>query len=413
MKQSTSYLPTFRTVFVAFGLAFIMTSFLRAANAVIAPDLMRDIGMNASQLGQMTSMYYATYALMQLPMGAALDRYGSRLVIPLLMIPTVIGCFVYASATSFLHVSVARLLIGVGTAGALMGAVKTFGHWVRRERLAAMTASLVAIGTVGGILSTSPMAWLNDITGWRTIFLGSALIVATTAIGIRVFTRDTPQGPHPQPPTTGNPFHGFGDIFRAQPFWYVAPVYFSMLGTLLAVQTLWAGPFLYDVYGASTTITGISLLLMSIGSICGYLISGALFVRIGVTRLILSAQGVLIACLAAWTFAAGVLPVWTFFVVYVLFGAAAAFNVIMLPQVRSMFPDAMSGRATTALNVFGFAGAWMLQWVMGVVIQYFGRTPTGAYQSIGYQWAFSIPLNIAVVGLLLYWPIHRLALRKE
>lgn len=294
-----------------------------------------------------------------------------------------------------------------------MGAVKTFGHWVSRERLAAMTASLVAIGTVGGILSTAPMAWLNGIIGWRSIFWGCAIIVAATAVGIRVFTRDTPEGPHPHTATADNPFHGFGDIFRSQLFWYVAPLYFSMLGTLLAVQTLWAGPFLYDVYGASTTTTGLSLLLMSVGSICGYLISGALFVRIGVTRLILSAQALLIVCLGAWTFAAGFLPLWTFQVIYILFGAAAAFNVIMLPQVRAMFPDMMSGRATTALNVFGFAGAWVLQWVMGSVIQYFGRTPAGAYQSIGYQWAFSIPLSIAVIGLLLYLPIHRLALRKE
>ena len=100
--------PTFRWVFVAFALGNLVAVFLRSANAVIAPDLMRDIGLNAEQLGSMTSVYYITFALMQLPLGAALDRYGSRKVIPILMVPAIIGCIVYAQATSFTGVAIGR-----------------------------------------------------------------------------------------------------------------------------------------------------------------------------------------------------------------------------------------------------------------------------------------------------------------
>ena len=403
---------TFASIFAAFTAAFIVTAFLRSANAVIAPDLMSELSLNARQLGQMTSLYYITYAIMQLPLGAALDRYGSRVVIPILMVPTIIGCLLYATATSYWQVSVARMCIGIGSAGGLMGAVKTFGAWVPRSRLAAMTTSIVAFGTIGGILSTTPMAWVNDLYGWRSIFVGSALAVAATALWILLGTTDTPQATR-TPPQAGKLFAGIRDIFANADFRRIAPIYFSMLGTLLAVQTLWAGPFLYDVIKVDAATVGASLLLMNVGSIVGYVVSGLLFERFGVTRLVTSAQIVLLLCLGYWVFLPLALPLWGIQIVYFLFGVSTAFNVIMLPQVRALFSEQMSGRATTTLNLFGFGGAWVLQWGMGLIIQALGHRGESQYDASGYQWAFGLLLLIGVIGLIRYWPVHVANLRKE
>lgn len=403
---------TFASIFVAFTAAFIVTAFLRSANAVIAPDLMSELTLNARQLGQMTSLYYITYAIMQLPLGAALDRYGSRIVIPILMIPTVIGCLLYATATSYWQVSLARMCIGVGSAGGLMGAVKTFGAWVPRARLASITTSIVAFGTIGGIMSTTPMAWINDLYGWRSIFAGSAIAVTATALWIFWDTNDTPQQV-PRTAQSGNMFAGIRDIFANTNFRRIAPMYFSMLGTLLAVQTLWAGPFLYDVIGVDAATVGFSLLLMNIGSIVGYVVSGLLFERFGVTRLVSTAQIVLLLCLGYWVFAPLALPLWAIQLVYFLFGVSTAFNVIMLPQVRALFAEQMSGRATTTLNLFGFGGAWVLQWSMGLIIQSLGHSGAGQYDAVGYQWAFGLLLVVGIIGFISYWPVHVAQLRKE
>lgn len=398
--------PSFGWVFVAFALGNLVAVFLRSANAVIAPDLMRDIGLNAEQLGSMTSLYYVTFALMQLPLGAALDRYGSRAVIPLLMIPTVIGCIVYAQATTFTGVALGRLLIGIGTAGGLMGAVKTFGNWVPPSRLATMTTSMMALGGVGGIMTTSPMAWVNAQYGWQNIFYGSTVFITFVACAIWFWSRDFP-ATMPVVRSTGNPFEGFGAIYANKSFWQMAPLYFSMLGTLLAVQTLWAGPFLYDVLAYTPTQAGAMLLMMGFGSIIGYAISGPLGDRFGAPRMILYAQLLLIATLSVFV----VSPVLTsqpmVALLYVSFSLGAAFNVILLPQARTLFTPQMSGRAVTALNIFGFIGAYFFQRTMGYVVELQGKDSAGHYGTLGYQYAFAIPLVCAVLALINYLPLVR------
>jgi MFS family permease len=398
--------PSFGWVFVAFALGNLVAVFLRSANAVIAPDLMRDIGLNAEQLGSMTSLYYVTFALMQLPLGAALDRYGSRMVIPLLMIPTVIGCIVYAQATTFTGVAFGRLLIGIGTAGGLMGAVKTFGNWVPSSRLATMTTSMMALGGVGGILTTSPMAWVNAQYGWQNIFYGSTVFITFVACAIWFWSRDFP-ATMPVVRSTGNPFEGFRSIYTNKAFWQMAPLYFSMLGTLLAVQTLWAGPFLYDVLAYTPTQAGAMLLMMGIGSIIGYAISGPLGDRFGAPRMILYAQLLLIATLSVFVGSPVLTSQPMVALLYVSFSLGAAFNVILLPQARTLFTPQMSGRAVTALNIFGFIGAYFFQRTMGYVVELQGKDSAGHYGTLGYQYAFAIPLVCAILALINYLPLVR------
>ncbi|MFZ9857492.1 MAG: MFS transporter [Roseiflexaceae bacterium] len=404
--------PTFGWIFFAFVCGYITSNFLRSANAVISPNLMNDIGLTADQLGLMTSLYYITFAAIQLPMGAALDRYGSRIVIPILLIPTIVGTIIYANAGAFWHVALGRLLIGVGTAGGLMGAVKTFGNWVPSNRLATTTTSLVAIGSVGGLLSTTPMALVNEAYGWRIIFIGSSIFVAFTAILIWGITRDTPEGVTPIR-TTGNPFAGYGDIYRTVDFLRLTPIYFSQLGTLLAVQTLWAGPFAYDVARFTPSQTGIALLIMGLGTAAGYAVSGPLADKWGTTHVIISAQIVMLSVLLYFVFLPIAPTPLVISAIYALFGFGASANVVMLPQARRMFSPQMSGRAAVALNIFGFLGGFVVQWLMGLVINAFGRDDQGFYISTGYQSAFAIPLIIGVIAFVIYLPLHLRHLRKD
>ena len=399
-------------VFLAFALGYMVASFLRSANAVISTDLMREMLLNADKLGMMTSLYYISFSLMQLPLGAALDRYGSRLIIPLLMIPTMIGCVLFATATSFWPLVIGRTLIGLGTAGGLMGAVKTFGHWVPNNRLATMTSAMVAIGACGGLLSTTPMAYLAHTYGWRSVFLYSMPIVLVIAVIIRIFAHDAPANTTVTH-STGNPFAGYRKIYAFRDFWYMAPLYFSMLGTMLAVQTLWAGPFLYDIAKFTSVQTGGFLLVLGIGAVVGYAVSGYLADRFGVTTVIVLSQSIMLITLCYFVFIPTWTAPWLITTVYGMFGFGASFNVVMLPQARRMFDHALSGRVATALNVFGFVGAWVLQWVMGLTINAIGRDASGHYKVLGYQWAYSIPLCLGCIALLFYLPLHVRVLRKE
>jgi predicted MFS family arabinose efflux permease len=383
-------------LFVAFAFAYFLSNFFRAANAVIAGDLTRDLQLTAADLGLMTSLFYAGFAATQLPLGAALDRIGPRLATAGLMLVSVGGCLIFAAADSFLVVALGRTLIGIGMGGCLMGALKAFGVWYAPQRVATITSLMVGLGAMGGLTAATPLAWVNAQIGWRAVFGWGALVILTSAVALVAFVRNRPAGYAP-PPAGGAALGGFGRIFRERAFWKVAPLNFFLIGSMLSVQTLWGGPFLFDVLRLDPIAAGNLLLSVSGGIAVGYMACGWLADRFGIERNIMIVTPVSALCLAAIAFFGAQMPPLALGALFALFGFGGAFNLVLLAQVRSIFPEQMSGRAATALNMFGFAGAALLQWWMGLIISAFARTADGRYPPEAYAAAF----GFAAAGLAL------------
>ena len=110
-------MPRRTVVFLVFLGAYFLSYFFRSTNAVIAGDLSRDMELSASQLGFMTSLFFLTFALAQLPIGAALDRFGARRTTSTLMLAGVAGNLLFSVAPSFPLLALGRALIGRGMAG--------------------------------------------------------------------------------------------------------------------------------------------------------------------------------------------------------------------------------------------------------------------------------------------------------
>lgn len=390
------------TIFACFAFGYLLSFFFRSSNAVIAGDLTRELGLGADQLGFMTSLFYAGFALTQVPLGIALDRYGPRYSVPILMLSGVAGCLIMAGAPSFEVLALGRTLLGVGMAGGLMGSIKAFGAWFPAQRVATITGVLVGIGATGGLLATAPLAWVNTQIGWRAIFLFGAGIILISAALIAGLTRNAPAGQAWPQPQRGQALQSLGVILREPRFWRMAPLYFCILGVALSVQTLWGGPLLIDVFGMHSLEAGNMLLVMSIGTTIGYFACGWLSDRygahptaIGAAILFLIGQGILYTTsLQA--------PLILIAVGYAIFGFSGAFNLVMLTSIRTLFPTEMSGQATTALNTFGFGGIFVLQWCMGIVISAFPRTTTGVYPAEAYGAAFILTLILTILALAWY-----------
>jgi predicted MFS family arabinose efflux permease len=386
-------------IFALFVAAHFLSIFFRSANAVIAQDLSGDLKLTAAQLGLMTSLFYASFALAQLPLGAGLDRYGPRWVTPGLMLATAAGCLIFASAQSFATAALGRALIGVGMAGVLMGAIKVYGQWFPANRVATIAGFMVGLSSLGGLFAATPLAWLNQSFGWRAIFLAGAPIVLLSAAAIVLWVRNTAPGAAWHIASERDT--GFGQIFRDTRFWRIGLVTFFLLGTLQAVQGLWAGPYLFDVVGLSKLAAGNMLLALSIGGAAGYFASGWLSDRFGAVRVTVAVVAVFflsqlaLALLGSWL----TLPLLA--LILFAFGFTGAFNVALLAQVRLLFPSQMSGRAITAVNMFGFIGTALLQWWMGLIVSVFAPDAQGHYPAVAYTAAF---LFTAIgAGLALAW----------
>ncbi|GIW33018.1 nitrate/nitrite transporter [Meiothermus sp.] len=351
-------------VFIILLLAYFLSYFFRATNAVISPDLRRDLGLGSAELGLMTSLFYLTFAVAQLPLGALLDRFGPRFVHPALMLVGAGGALLFAGAQDFLSLSLGRALLGIGFAAALMGALKAFSLWFPAHRYASISSLYVALGASGAIAASSPLAWLKEQIGWRSVFEWGALVIVLVALVVAVGVRNAPGGVAlPQSTQTGHA----GVIWSNPDFWRMGWLNFMLGGGFLAWQTLWGGDFLFKVRGLGSLEVGSILFAFSLAALLGFLLSGPLADRLGLPRVLLSAGlaftlGPLL--LALWP----QMPVALLYAVYLLMGFTGAFNILSLAQARLTFPTELTGRAVTAINFMGFMGVFLLQWGMGIVL---------------------------------------------
>jgi MFS family permease len=404
----------FRVLFF-FTAAYFLSYFYRSANAIIAPDLSLEIGLTAADLGLITSLFFASFALVQLPLGAALDAWGPRWVVAGLMLSAVAGSLVFASAHSLVGLAVGRALIGIGMSGILMGALKAFSAWFPPQRYATVSSLLIGIGSTGALFASTPLALLNQSLGWRSVFFLGAGVVALVALSIAVFTRSGPPGEasyaHTSTASQGSAASGnaqkggWSTIFRSLAFWRIAPLIFFTNGTMLAFQGLWSGPYLFDVLGLDQVPAGSLLLLLSLGVSVGYGISGWLSDRFGLSRVI--ALGCAI-CTATMFVLALRPPAAVVALTLPLFGVFGAFAVMLLVQPRSVFPPHLMGRAVTAVNVFSIGGTFLLQWIMGMIINTFPSTG-GQYPPEAHSAALFFTGAGSLLALLWYLPMLRRA----
>ncbi len=409
-------------VFVCFTAAYFLSFFYRSANAVIAADLARELNLDAEQLGLMTSLFFATFAAVQIPLGAALDRYGPRWVTPGLMLVGVAGSLLFASASSFATLALGRALIGAGMAGVLMGALKAFSRWLEAQRYSTVSGLLVGLGSSGALIAATPLAAFAAAFGWRSVFAYGAAIILLVAAAIAALTRNTPPGvawieqrssvgvrPSPGGQTLYVRGGGLWQVFSDLRFWRIAPLIFFTNGTLLAFQGLWAGPYLFEVFGLEKVAAGNLLSLLSLGVTLGFLTSGWLADRLGLAGVV--AAGTMLCVAIQLTLAMHPPPALLAALMFG-FGLSGGFSILLLVQPRFLFPPELTGRASTSANVFGIGGTFSLQALMGLIIGAWPRDAAGHYPPEAHAAALTFTALGTLAALAWYWPMLREAPRS-
>lgn len=384
-------------VFAVFAAAHFMSTFVRSTNAVIADDLVRDIGLTASELGLMTSLLFLVFAAVQLPLGSALDRFGSRWVTSGTMLAAVAGSLVFAAGESFATLAVGRALMGVGTAGILMGGFKALAGYLSTRRFATVSGMLVALGSSGALVAATPLAWLAETVGWRLVFVVGAVALLAAAAGVAAFGRAAPDT---EPDTGLKPVDaagGFGQIFREPRFWPLAAMAVATAGVLFSFQALWAGPYLMDGRAMTSIAAGNVLFALSLGIVVGYLLWGWLGERFGPARALATAAGLYVSIQIVLGFlppvGSGALTG-----LFFGFGITSAASVLLFVLARSLFPFALTGRAVTAINLFMFSGGFVLQWALGVMVEW-SAAADGRAAPASYGTMFHVTAGLGVLAL--------------
>ena len=392
-------------VFLPFAAGYFFSYFLRNVNAVIAPELTRELGVSAADLGLLTSAYLLAFGAVQLPLGLALDRYGARRVEAFLLLIAAAGCALFAAGHSLAELATARALIGLGVSACLMASFKAFGQWFGVERQASLNAAIMAAGGLGALTASTPLAWAIPQFGWRAVFV--ALAIAGVAVAVAIFsTPDKSGNVRPEPLRTQ--LAGLADILTSRAFWRYAPQSTLIVGGFLALQGLWAVPWLMNFSGLERSAAAHHLLLMGSGMLVGFLAIAfgiAPLAKRGVTPLAILQTGMGFGLLATLLIVLGVgpsEPLWF------CFGLVFSVGNLAYALLQRHYAPALAGRVNTALNLTVFVGAFVMQWGFGAAVDFLqaaGRAPRDAYQS-----AFGGLLVLQVISW--FWFLRGARIRK-
>jgi len=397
---------TARHIFVAFWVAYLLSYLYRTINAVVSPELTRELALGPGTLGLLTSAYFVAFAAVQLPAGVLLDRFGPRRVEPVLLAVGGTGalCFAYAESTAGL--AVARALIGAGVAVCLMAPLKAISAWVPRERQASVAGWVMTAGSVGALMATTPTELALRHVHWRTLFV--ILALATFVVAAWMWWRVPDTVKPVASPSLATQWAGVRRLFAHPRFWWIAPLAGCCTGSFFAIQGLWSVPWLTEVNGFDRDVAARHLFVMGAVMLAGYLGLGLFATRIaryGVGPRHLFAFGFALN-IVAFAAIARMLPGTYFW--WLLYGLGAATNVLAFSTLNEGFAPEFAARANTALNLMMFGGGFAAQWGIGLVVDA-ARVAAGLDASGGLQVAFGLVLFLELIAyawFALGWKRH-------
>ena len=388
-------------VFIPFALGFFLSYLFRTVNAVIAPDLARDIGVDPASLGLLTSAYFLSFAAFQLPLGVLLDRYGPRRVEATLLLFAAAGAFVFARAETLTGLMIGRALIGLGVSACLMAAFKAFTLWFPPERLPLANGIQMISGGVGALAATTPVELSLQLTDWRGVFLILAGLTVAAAVCVFLIVPEK-EGTH-SGETLREQLAGIRQVFTSRTFWTIAPWAVAAQAAYLSIVGLWSGPWLRDIANYDRMAVANTLMGVSLAMIAGYFAFGAITERLArrnIQPMTVAAAGMLtfifVQCLLVLQLTTLTLPLW------LLFGFCGTSCILPYAVLSQSFPNHLSGRANTGLNLLVFVAAFAAQWAIGLIINLWPLTVSGGYNESGYSTGFGLIVSLQIAAAIWY-----------
>ncbi|GAB5447289.1 MFS transporter [Gymnodinialimonas sp.] len=373
-------------------IAYCLSQFFRAFLAVLAPVLAEDISATTSDLATASGLWFAAFALMQLPVGWALDTLGPRrTAATLFTLGAVGGCVTFAMAQGPGGIILAMALIGIGCSPILMASYYIFARTFSAAVFGTLAGVTVGFSSLGNLLSAAPLAWAVDSFGWRETLWATAAFTLIIAIGILAFVRD-PAKPE------GEAKGSFAELLRIRALWPIYVGMFICYAPTAGIRGLWISPYITDRFGVSLEQVGTATLLMGLAMVAGNFLYGVAD-RFGSRKggILLGNALVAVLCLSFY-----VLPPATFAVSVVLFVAIGVFGAsypAVMAHGRTFLPQHLTGRGVSLLNLFGMGGAGVIQFASGptYVALTTSMAPEDAYGAL-----FAIFAAAILVGLAAY-----------
>ena len=368
---------------LALACGHMLSTLLRTIPGISLDVMAADFRTPPQTLASLTSIYHFAFAASQIPVGAAMDRFGVRPVSLSLLCGTIIGALASGLATGPESFLFGQFLLGVATSGMLMCPMTLAAKQMSAARFGLWSGIILSIGNIGMLLSASPLAWVVEHFGWRAGFWISAGFGAAVALAVIVLVPRQP-AEHADP---SSPLSQMSEVLRiglSRPLRGLIALALVSLAASLVLRGLWGGPWLMEIKGLNRIEAGNVLGLFTLALIAGPALMGLFDRRFGHRREVLAAtHGFAAAVLAAMAAGAphyplsellgvAVVPSQIDAVLFVLTGVAVSTQPLLYGMTRQLVGAQNAGKALSAVNLAFFLGTGLMQSATGVVATLFG-----------------------------------------
>ncbi len=345
---------------------FALSQAFRTAASLMAPSLAQTFSLSPQQLGLFAAAFHFSFAGLQLFMGMAIDIYGPRRTIVAVFPLSIVGALVMAAAPSYGVLILGQVLTGIGCGPAFLVCTVFIARSFPSGRFAAVNGAALGIGSVGLLLTGTPLAWIIEASSWRAGFVALAIIAAAAWVAIFVFVRDGTDTPEPrQKLNVIAALRGYGELFRLPHTIGIFALALTTYSSFMALRGLWLGPMLIERHGFSLVQAGNVAIAISVVG----MMSPPLFGRIDPgerrrrTWIMACALGNAAIFVAMALHPGAVGDVFLALLVSLL----AGFGTLQYADVRSAYPPHMTGRAMAIFTMAMFLGVAVMQWFTGAV----------------------------------------------
>ncbi len=399
MQERADKSSIWLTIVVPFAMGFFVSMAFKCVNAILAHPLEQELQLASVEMGWITSLFLLTFALMQLPVGLVLDRWGPWKTQSLLFVIGAIGITLFGLASNVTMLAVGRAIMGIGMAGGLMAAFKATADSCKADEVPFYNSIILGVGGLGALMVTSPAKFFELEFGWRTLCFSMAALTLAAAVVAFLAGRNKSTSKDLTSDLRSD-IAGLKLIYTDPFFWRVAPLIVVCNGGFIAMLGLWLGPWLQHVVGFSPLQSAHYLFAISLAMTIGF-VSGGLIARLAERlaqplivivvwgiAIYIAIQIILVLNIASQNY-----------LIWAAYGISAKAAVLGFAVLTRHFGPQLSGRVVTGANIFVCLFAFAVQYTFGVVLHLWPESSGTAPPATAYQAAFSGLIVLHVLAL--------------
>jgi len=350
--------------------AFTLSQAYRTIAAILAAPLQAEFGLTAQSLGLFAGAFHFAFGALQLFMGIGIDLQGVRRTVLAAFPLAILGAALSALASSFPVLVAGQVLIGVGCAPAFLVCTVFIARQFPADRFASVSGLTLGLGSLGMLLTGTPLAWLVQATSWRTGFWVLGAGSALSWLAILWIVREPPapvtkgDGQNALKPSPLAALRSYGALFRLPHTLGIVALATVTYAAFITLRGLWLGPLLIERHGFSLVQSGNVAVVVSVVGMFGPMLFGRFDPGAARRRWIVGFTLGVAALFAAMAFNPGAL---VDVIGCVVVGLASGYIVLQYADVKAAYPAAMTGRAMAVFTMAMFLGVAVMQWFTGVV----------------------------------------------